>query len=807
MYDYEQKHIQMLREHLAECTVLLKKNGAFPLERPGTIAAYGSGVRKTLKGGTGSGEVNSRYYVTVEQGLKDAGFTLTSEDWLDGYEEKYALARKQFVKDIRSQARQRHIPAALLGMGANMPEPEYALPLRFDSDAAIYVLSRVCGEANDRKVVAGDVLLTDTEVRDILVLNEKYQNFMLVLNVGGPVDLTPVQEVGNILILSQLGVETGAVLADILLGKANPSGKLTTTWSRWGNYCPDVHFGDPDDTYYREGVYVGYRYFDTVGKQPGYPFGYGLSYSEFDIRMGDVTVRGSSITVSATVQNIGQFSGKETVQLYVSSPAGILDRPWQELAGFAKTSILAPGAKETVSVTFDMRDLAAYDEQTAVYLLGKGNYILRLGNSSRNTKIAGVIQLPDTVNVKQVRAILPKTDFEDKVYGPNHCEDDLTDVPAAQIDPSALTTETVHYEVAPEVLPEVSKMTDEELVRLCIGSFNMNAGALSVIGNASQNVAGAAGESYSANGVPAMVMADGPAGLRLTKEFYRDEKGLHAIGESAVPASLLDFLPAPMKLLNRLISGSRSKLPKGADVKHQYATALPIGTALAQSWNLDFAEKCGDIVGAEMERFGVHLWLAPALNIHRSILCGRNFEYYSEDPLVSGEFAAAVTRGVQKHPGCGTTIKHYAANNQETNRMNNNTHVSERAMREIYLKGFSICIREAQPHAVMSSYNLVNGEHTAESRGLIEDYLRAENGYEGIVMTDWVIEAASTSRNPKYRIEAAPYIEIAGGDLLMPGSRTDYEKLLDGVKNGAVSRNQLEVIASRVIRMARSLHG
>lgn len=807
MYDYEKKHIQILREHLAECTVLLKKNGAFPLERPGTIAAYGNGVRHTLKGGTGSGEVNSRFSITVEQGLKDAGFTLTSEDWLNGYEEKYARARKQFVKDIQLQAKQQHIPAALLGMGANMPEPEYELPLKFDSDAAIYVLSRVCGEGNDRKAVAGDVLLTHTEIRDILELNAKYPHFMLVLNVGGPVDLAPVQAVGNILILSQLGVETGAVLADILLGKANPSGKLTTTWSAWNDYCQDIDFGNPEDTYYREGVYVGYRYFDTVGKQAAYPFGYGLSYSDFDIHAGEVNVCGSKITVSATVKNVGQFSGKETVQLYVSAPKGSIDKPYQELAGFAKTSVLAPGAKETVSVTFDIRDMASFDEKTAAYLLEKGNYLLRLGNSSCNTKIAGVVQLPDTINVKQVRAILPKSDFEDKVYTPNHCEEDISNVLTVQIDPVAFVTQTVNYEAATEILPEVSKMADEELARLSIGSFNMKAGALSIIGNASQHVAGAAGESYAASGIPVMVMADGPAGLRLTKEYYRDEKGLHAIGESGIPASLLDFLPAPMKLLTRLMGGNQKKVPKGKTVEYQYATALPIGTAMAQSWNLDFAEKCGDIVGAEMERFGVNLWLAPALNIHRSILCGRNFEYYSEDPLVSGKFAAAVTRGVQKHPGCGTTIKHYAANNQETNRMNNNSHVSERAMREIYLKGFAICAREAQPHAFMSSYNLVNGEHTAESWGLIEGFLRAENDYEGIVMTDWVIAAASTSKNPKYRIEAAPYIQRAGGDLLMPGSRADYERLLEGLKNGVVSRHQLEMNVSRIVKKARALGG
>ena len=212
----------------------------------------------------------------------------------------------------------------------------------------------------------------------------------------------------------------------------------------------------------------------------------------------------------------------------------------------------------------------------------------------------------------------------------------------------------------------------------------------------------------------------------------------------------------------------------------------------------------GDIVGSEMEMFGVHLWLAPALNIHRSIRCGRNFEYYSEDPLISGLMAAAITKGVQKHPGCGTTIKHYAANNKELNRYCNNSHVSERAMREIYLKGFGICVKEAQPHALMTSYNLLNGTHTAEHRGMIEDILRSEYAYEGIVMTDWVISMSgnkqSVNRNSKPR-----YVAAAGGDLFMPGGKKDYEDLLAGIKAGDVSEKQVRINASRVLKMARKL--
>ncbi|MBQ1315887.1 MAG: glycoside hydrolase family 3 protein, partial [Lachnospiraceae bacterium] len=246
------------------------------------------------------------------------------------------------------------------------------------------------------------------------------------------------------------------------------------------------------------------------------------------------------------------------------------------------------------------------------------------------------------------------------------------------------------------------------------------------------------------------------------------------------------------------------KKPVG-EVKEQYCTAIPIGCAIAQSWNDALAEELGDIVGDEMERFGVHLWLAPALNIHRSIRCGRNFEYYSEDPLISGRMAAAVTRGVQKHPGRGTTIKHFTVNNQEYNRIGSNSQVSERAMREIYLKGFEICVKESQPHALMTSYNLLNGIHTSERRDLITDILRAEWGYEGIVMTDWVIAGITQVKNPAHRNALSDQVAAAGGDLFMPGGKGDLKNIMDALESGTLSRRQLEENATRVYRMAKKL--
>ena len=809
LFDYEKEHIGLLRDSLAECTLFLRQNGAFPLEAPGRIAAYGNGVRHTVKGGTGSGEVNSRYSVNVEQGLKGAGFTITTGRWLDAFDQVEQDAQKAFVKEIKERAKKKHTMAILEGMGAVMPQPEYDLPLDGEGDTAIYVLSRISGEGNDREPIPGDIRLTDSEAKTILALDAKYEKFMLVLNVGGVVDLTPVKEVSNILVLSQLGVETGSVLADILLGRANPSGKLTTTWASWEDYCREGEFGDINDTRYKEGIYVGYRYFDTVGKKPLFPFGYGLSYTSFDIAVTGAAAEGDTIRIKAAVSNTGARAGREVVQVYVSAPAGRLDKPYQDLAAFAKTDLLEPGASQELTISFSLRDCASYDAQKESYVLEAGSYVVRVGDSSDHTQPAALVDLDGEAVVTKAGNCLGKTDFED--WKPSGSEtaaaEELSDITRISVAAADIETVTVTYDQAREIDPRVKDLTVEELAYLNVGAFNPKAGALSVIGNAATNVAGAAGETTGVlkeKGFPVLVMSDGPAGLRLAKEFYRDEKGAHGIGSSMVPESFLPFLPAPARFIMNLIGGS-GKPKKGQKVEYQYATAIPIGTAIAQSFNLPLAESYGSIVGDEMERFGVHLWLAPALNIHRDIRCGRNFEYYSEDPLISGKTAAAITRGVQRHPGCGTTIKHYAANNQEKNRYCNNSIVSERAMREIYLKGFGICVRESQPHALMTSYNLLNGVHTSEHRGLIEDILRCEYGFKGIVMTDWIVDMAQDKQS-LHRMPIAAEIAKAGGDLVMPGSKGDFDSIVKAAKSGELELRQLQINATRVLRKAEELH-
>ena len=808
MEAYEREHLDMLREHLADCAVLLKSDGAFPLEKPCKLAAYGSGVRRTVKGGTGSGEVNSRFFVTVEQGLMDAGFTLTTKDWLDGCDETFAQAKAAFLKDLRAEAKAHHTNVFLYGMGKSMPEPEYDLPLDAEGDAAIYVLSRNSGEGNDRAPVAGDILLTPSEIRDILALDQRFDRFMLVLNVGGPVDLSPVLEVGNILLLSQLGVETGAALADILLGRANPAGKLTTTWARWTDYPTVGTFGDHDDTEYREGVYVGYRYFEAVGQKPLFPFGFGLSYTSFELGSVETTLTGSLVTVRARVKNTGVRPGREVAQVYLSAPEDRIDRPRQELAAFGKTGLLASGEEEVVEAAFDLRDAAAYDTARSAWVLEAGDYVVRVGNNSDGTKPAAILRLNEEVITLQAHPCCGEPGFEDWKPQPRGMEDLPGDLPVLKVDAAAFETKTVPEERAYEIEDSLRGLPDEQLVYANVGAFAGGMGALSIIGEASRQVAGAAGETTSKlkdAGIPVLTMADGPAGLRLSRAFYRDEKGAHPVDQGGMLESMQELMSPLFRFFTKPFLGGK-KPPKGAKVEEQYCTAIPIGTAIAQSWDVDFARKCGDIVGTEMERFGVHLWLAPALNIHRSIRCGRNFEYFSEDPLISGRFAAALTQGVQTHPGRGTTVKHFAANNQEYNRYGNNSHVSERALREIYLRGFGIAVRESQPKALMTSYNLINGDHTAQRRDLIDDILRREFGFEGIVMTDWVT-AFTGSKDDKYPAVKPNKVAAAGGDLFMPGTKADYDDILSALHAGTLSREQLLINVSRLYRLAREMTG
>lgn len=836
---FEKEHIGTVRKAAPECTLLLQKDGKLPLSAPCRAALYGSGARKTIKGGTGSGDVNVRHFVTIEEGLEKAGFEITSKKWLDDYDALLVSKRAEFVEQVKQEAKQIGINPVMYGMGKAMPEPEYAFPLDADGEMAVYVLARISGEGADRSTAAGDISLSQTEIRDILALNEKFDKFVLVLNVGGMVDLEPVKNVKNILLLGQLGTPTGDVLADLLLGKSYPSGKLAMTWAPIEKYASTKGFGDMDDTPYTEGIYVGYRYFDTVHEKPDFPFGYGLSYTEFEMTVKGTAADAEKIAITAEVKNTGAFAGKEVVQAYYCAPSGKLDKPCQELAAFGKTKELQPGESGEVTLSFDTADMASYDTELAAYILEAGEYIIRVGNSSANTVPCCKVVLDETVVVKKVKNICPGCSLEDFVpkagadaVSAGVKEEKADDVPVCRIPAGDLPQEIVVYDEMPQELAGsactwddvkngiktmdefVGSLDEKQLAYLSIGLFEDNAGMGSVVGAASQSVAGAAGETSQRLkdlGVPTLVMADGPAGLRLCTQYKVVNGKVKGMDNSL--AGFIEFMEPEQLQQMAAMAQKPSEEELAAPMHYTYCIAIPIGTALAQSFSEEVCRKCGDIVGDEMEKFGIHLWLAPAMNIQRSPLCGRNFEYYSEDPLVSGLMAAAVTEGVQAHKGCGVTIKHFALNNQETNRMVSNSIASERAIREIYLRGFEICVRKAKPHAVMSSYNLVNDEHACNSKDIQTYVLRNEWGYQGVVMTDWyaasnMMTSASQRENRHPTGSPAGCIH-AGNDIVMPGMQADLDDIMDALSGKEhiypVTKAELQVTAKRVLETVLKL--
>ena len=798
------------------------------------LAVFGNGVRKMVKGGTGSGDVNSRTVINIEQGLEDAGFTVATKPWLDRFDKACAEYGAQYMGEFKAILQEKGF--AGVNWALDNPYRDPTVPqitpedmAGTDRSLALYVIARTSGEGADRKLAPGDYELSEREIENLKTLTSYYEHTVVILNVGGVIDtkfLRAQKGIDAILLMSQPGCAGGWALADVLTGRATPGGRLTATWAEdYDDYpCADSFgtlSGDLDDSYYNEGVYVGYRWFDSFGLRPAYPFGFGLSYTNFELTVNRTEIFGESIRVTAAVKNVGaEHAGRETVQVYVSQPQGKLDKPYQVLAGFAKTGLLQPGEEETVELCFSLRSLASYDEERAAWVLERGTYYIRVGDHSRDTHIVAALELDEDVVTEQLQnKARPDCELNIIHADPKQFYTYLSETAEKtaalrlEIIPSTIPTHTAQYGAAPAELHTdktglitledvvngrarldelTAQLTIGELAALTVGAERGGLGSVSTVGAASGAVPGAAGdttmEMADSRGITNLVLADGPAGLRLSKSFVADAQGnvVPGLGGSAF-GNLFELLGIPPAVR-----------PEGAVDHYQYCTAIPIATMLAQTWDAAILEEAGDIVGSEMEALGVDLWLAPGMNIHRNPLCGRNFEYYSEDPLLSGFCAAADTRGVQRHPGRGTTIKHFALNNQEDNRNHNNAHCSERALREIYLKGFEIAVKAAQPLALMTSYNLVNGIHAANHRELLTDILRCEWGFRGLVMTDWGTTAASDGF--RYGSSDAALCVKAGNDLTMPGSQEDVDAIVNAVGK-ELTLAELQTCARRILAL------
>ena len=808
---WEMKHRQIAREAAAEGIVLLKnEDHVLPLKEGSAVALYGAGAGRTIKGGTGSGDVNERERVSIWQGMKNAGYEITSEDWIRSYDEIYEKARQNWKNDIVKRAGGNggevlnffdvySTTPFIMPTGDPVKKPADGE----NTDTAIYVISRVAGENADRNTAGGDYYLKEDEHQMLTDICAYYKDVIVVVNAGGQVDLSFMDEFENIkalLAIVQPGMEGGNAFADVISGKVNPSGKLVDSWAyKYEDYPNAATFshnnGNVEKEFYEEGIYVGYRYFDTFKVPVRYGFGFGLSYTAFS--MGNYKVekaeKENGIKVSVCVKNTGDVAGKEVVQAYVSLPGGKLEKEAHCLAAYAKTGLLQPGQEQTVTLEIPAERLTSYDEENAAYILEKGFYGICVGNSLESAELIGGVQLDETAVVEKVKNLFAeqdelkeleqetgKTSQREAAQKSMAAEKQL---PVLEMKAADFETKEVVYkknsELAdPEAMEFVNTLSVEELINLAAGDPGKAQGGN--LGAAGISVPGSAGETHRCaieKGLASIVLADGPAGLRLMKYYHVNEGKIVS-------------MPFEFSLEGGIFYDGATDLP--GERYYQYCTAIPVGTMLAQTWNTGLIEKVGAMIGKEMERFNVTLWLAPGMNIHRNPLCGRNFEYYSEDPYIAGTIAAAMTNGVQSNYGCGTTIKHFACNNQEDNRMGSDSILSERTIRELYLKGFEIAVKESQPLSIMTSYNLINGVHAANNYDLCTDVARNEWGFQGAIMTDW-------TTTEKDETCTASGCMRAGNDLVMPGCFGDHDNMKKELEAGTLKIEDLKACIARLV--------
>ena len=783
----EQEHRSLARRVAAEGIVLLENNGVLPL-KPGMIALYGAGARNTVKGGRGSGDVHERYSVTIEQGLLNAGFSLAGTEWMDRVQRQYEEAVEAWRNTV-AESIKGYGPVRTMQMFDRIHEQPKPQPVTLPVDetdltdetvTAIYVVARQAGEGDDRRLEKGQYYLSDVETESIKLLSEHFEKLILVINCGGVLDLDILDEtrVDAVVYFSQGGMEGGNALADVLTGKVTSSGRLTDTWAyRYEDYPSARTFsylsGDLSQNDYCEGTYVGYRWFEANHIKPRYPFGYGRSYTTFEQKAENVSVNGTVVELSVTVRNIGEtYNGKDTAMVFLRKP----DDGARRLAAFAKTKTLLPGEAETLTLRFDLAAESSFIEERAQLELAQGEYGVYLGE-----ELAAVLTLSKAVITEKVEHICAK----------NHAFQDFTpetemaydaSLPRFTVDPSAFQTLTHRYGTPEPRLTEqmrsvMDKLSDDDRIRLVVGggydqfAYNRVPGAC---GNTSTKLMG--------KGVPNIVLSDGPAGLNVNQKSSVTKGGVPSYPDGLPEDWQWGWLTKAQKLLRG---------PKNAKTYYHYMTAFPCETMQAQTWNTALLAEIGSAVGREMEEIGVTVWLAPGMNLHRNPLCGRNFEYYSEDPLVSGKMAAAITRGVQSHKGCFVTIKHFCCNNQEDNRTGMSAELSEKTLRETYLRSFRVAVEEAKPGAVMTSYNMVNGVYTPNSHDLCTKTLRCEWGYEGLVMSDWnAVDQCSY-----------PAAINAGNDLIMPGNASVRKALTAALKSGELDVAALHRSAARVLSL------
>lgn len=758
----EIKNSLISQKSAEEGIVLLKNDGVLPLKHNINIALYGAGARKTVKGGWGSGDVNERKSTSIEEGLKEIGYKITTNKWINEYDiiynkelKKWKQKCKDFVNENKGQYIMDSIPF-ISPCGRIITDTDIK---KSNTNVAIYVLSRTSGEGADRKNEKGDFKLFDEEIENLKRLVKNYKKVILIINSGGIIDtsfLKEIPEINAIIYMSQAGCRGGNAIANILSGKVTPSGKLSDTWaSKYEDYPVCIN-NDKDviNIKYKEGIFVGYRYFDTFNIIPNFEFGYGLSYTQFSININDISIENEKVLLSIKVKNIGKkYKGKEVVQIYISCSNNEQNKEYQRLVGFKKTKLLKPGEEQEFKYIVDMENMKSYNEKIASWILEKGKYTLRIGNSSRNTETIAYININKTAIIQKVKNICNlKTNL--KEYKPNELKrEDKLNIPTFNLDIKDKDFVKQNKEEDKNIKLVINKLETKELFNIICGAHNPRSRKIkfykSVVPGAVGETTSKLKEKYSIENI---VFSDGPAGIHIKQKYNDNGKKVY-----------------------------------------QYCTAMPIGVLLAQTWNEEILKEVGYAVAQEMKEFGISVWLAPGMNIHRDPLCGRNFEYFSEDPFLTGKVAGNIVLGLQNINGISATLKHFACNNKENNRIFSNSIISEKALREIYLRGFEIAIKLSNPRAIMTSYNKINGVATSNSYDLCTEVLRNEWEFNGVVMTDWFSQTIGDA--------CAKEAIKAGNDLIMPGNVKDIEDIEKNYKEGKLDIEDLKKCATNILKV------
>lgn len=775
------EHIELSRMAAGEGMVLLKNEAeTLPLKKKTKVAIFGKAVIDYVKGGGGSGDVTVEYIRNLYEGMKIKE--------TEGKVEVFDKLADFYKENVKEQYENGAVP----GMTIEPEVPETLLKeAREYTDTAIITICRFSGEGWDRKCEAaqdgyvldgeekrnselsakifeeGDFCLTNAETAMVELVKKTFPHVIAVLNVGGIVDtkwFKDCNEIQSVLMAGQGGMEGGLAAADILCGDVNPSGKLPDTYAKELEDYPSTKNFHESAFYvdYTEDIYVGYRYFETIpGAQEkvNYPFGYGISYTKFDWKFEECEESDGVFTFKVQVKNTGTYAGKEVIQLYYGAPQGKLGKPKKVLGAFKKTKLLSPEENQVLELKLPISQMASYDDlgkiQKSAYVLEAGTYVFYVGNNVRDAKeIEFTYQVTEDTVTEQLSEkagpnqlskrmlsdgsyeTLPQREMQEE-EGLERQEKYSIGLPCPDtreekgisfldlVNPTGV--QFVDVAEGKMTLDEfVNQLSLEDCIHLLGGQPNTGCANTFGMGNLPKY------------GVPNIMTADGPAGLRIWPKC-----GINT-------------------------------------------TAWPCATLLASTWDEELIEKVGEAGAEEVKENNIAIWLTPACNIHRSPLCGRNFEYYSEDPYLAGKSGAAMVRGIQSQH-IGASVKHFAANNKETNRKDSDSRVSERALREIYLKQFEIIVKESKPYTIMSSYNILNGIHTSENKDLLTGILREEWGFEGLVTTDW------WTFGEHYRETKA------GNDIKMA---TGYPKRVkEAYEKGFISEEEIRLSAKRILNV------